>query len=128
MTREEYMKCKAAAKLYHDKFEECEMLKRRNDQLARENRLLKERLGYRRLVDIQHSKDDAEVFLIVKMNHVRRYMKITEVVVFTKGELARMINGQTYAYVNPGDNKEILVMSDEKYEEWQKSDFNGEDL
>lgn len=55
-------------------------------------------------------------------------MKITEVVVFTKGELARMINGQTYAFVNPGDNKEILVMSDEKYEEWQKSGFNDEDL
>jgi cell shape-determining protein MreC len=71
MNREEYMKCKTAAKLYRDKFEECEMLKRRNDQLARENRLLKERLGYRRTVDAKYSQADAEVFLIVKMNHVR---------------------------------------------------------
>ena len=71
MTREEYMNCKAAAKLYHDKFEECEILRRRNDQLMRENRLLKERLGYRREVDAKYSQADAEVFLIVKMNHVR---------------------------------------------------------
>lgn len=55
-------------------------------------------------------------------------MKITEVVVFKVEELASMINGQIYAYVNPGDNKEILVMSDEKYEEWQKSDFEDEEL
>lgn len=53
-------------------------------------------------------------------------MKFTEVVVFSTEELARMINGQVYAYVNPGDNKEILVMSDEKYEEWQKSVFDEE--
>ena len=54
-------------------------------------------------------------------------MKITEIVVFKTEELARMINGRVYAFVNPGDNKEILVMSDEKYEEWQKSDFDDED-
>jgi cell shape-determining protein MreC len=71
MTREEYMMCKAAANLYHEKVEECEILRRRNEQLARENRLLKERLGYRREVDTKYSKADAEVFLIVKMNHMR---------------------------------------------------------
>lgn len=71
MTREEYQKCKVAAKMYRDKFEECEILRRRNDQLARENRLLKERLGYRRTVDAKYSQADAEVFLIVKMNHAR---------------------------------------------------------
>lgn len=71
MTREEYLKCKTAAKLYRDKFEECEMLKLRNDQLARENRLLKERLGYRRVMDTQYSQADAEVFLIVKMRNGR---------------------------------------------------------
>ena len=53
-------------------------------------------------------------------------MFITEVVVFKLEELARMINGQVYAYVNPGDNKEILIMSDEKYEEWKNSDFDKE--
>lgn len=66
MTREEHQKCEWAANMYHNKVHECEMLKRRNDQLARENRLLKERLGYRRLVDIQHSRADAEVFMIIK--------------------------------------------------------------
>lgn len=71
MTREEYMNCKAAANLYRDKVEECEILRRRNEQLARENRLLKERLGYRRAIDTKYSQADAEVFLIVKMNHVR---------------------------------------------------------
>lgn len=71
MTKEEYMNCKVVAKLYRDTIEECEMLRRRNDQLARENRLLKERLGYRRTVDAKYSQADAEVFLIVKMNHAR---------------------------------------------------------
>ena len=71
MNREEYLKCKTAAKLYRDKFEECEMLKRHIDQLTRENRLLKERLGYRRAVDAKYSQADSEVFLIVKMNHGR---------------------------------------------------------
>lgn len=71
MNREEYMKCKAAAKLYRDKVEECEMLRIRNEQLMRENKLLKERLGYRREVDAKYSQADAEVFLIVKMNHAR---------------------------------------------------------
>lgn len=55
-------------------------------------------------------------------------MKITEVVVFKTEELARMINGQVYAFVNPGNNKEVLVMSDEKYEEWQKEDHINEKL
>lgn len=71
MTREEYLNCKAAAKLYHDKVAECEMLRIRNEQLQRENRLLKERLGYRRTVDTQYTQADAEVFMIVKMNHAR---------------------------------------------------------
>lgn len=71
MTREEYLMCKAAADLYHDKVRECEILRRRNEQLARENRLLKDRLGYRRTVDAKYTKADAEVFLIVKMNHAR---------------------------------------------------------
>lgn len=68
MTREEYLKCKEIIRRYREKFEECEMLKMHNEQLARENKLLKERLGYRRFVDINHSKADAEVFMIVKMN------------------------------------------------------------
>lgn len=71
MTREEYLNCKAAATLYHNKAAECEMLRMRNEQLQRENRLLKERLGYRRTIDAKYSKADAEVFLIVKMNHAR---------------------------------------------------------
>lgn len=71
MTREEYLMCKAAADLYHDKVRECEILESRLEQVMRENRLLKERLGYRRTADVQYSKADAEVFLIVKMNHAR---------------------------------------------------------
>lgn len=68
MTKEEYLKCKEIIRRYREKSEECEMLKMYNEQLARENKLLKERLGYRRFVDINHSKADAEVFMIVKMN------------------------------------------------------------
>ena len=68
MTREEYQKCQWAANLYHDKVRECEILRRRLEQRERENRLLREQLGYRRASDIQYSKDDAEVFMIVKMN------------------------------------------------------------
>ena len=68
MTREEYQKCELAAKMYHDKVRECEILKRRLAQRERENRLLKEQLGYRRASDIQYSRDDEEVFMIIKMH------------------------------------------------------------
>jgi hypothetical protein len=67
MTREEYYKCELAANMYHDKVDECEMLRRMIAQLKQENRVLKERLGYKTARDIQRSKEDAEVFLIVKM-------------------------------------------------------------
>ena len=68
MTREEYLKCEYAANMYHDKVRECEMLKLRLEQKERENRLLRQQLGYKRAADIQHSRDDAEVFMIVKMH------------------------------------------------------------
>lgn len=68
MTREEYQKCKWAANLYHEKVRECEILRRRLEQKERENKFLREQLGYKRASDIQYSKDDAEVFMIVKMN------------------------------------------------------------
>lgn len=67
MTREEYQKCEWAANMYHDKVRECKMLRRMLEQKERENRLLREQLGYRRARDIQHSRDDAEVFMILKM-------------------------------------------------------------
>lgn len=74
MTREEYQKCEWAANMYHDKVHECNMLRRKLAQMEerlaqkeRENQLLKERLGYKRACDVQYSKDDAEVFLILKM-------------------------------------------------------------
>lgn len=69
MTREEYQKCQWAANLYHDKVRECEMLKRRLAQRDREIQILKERLHYKTAADIQHSRDDAEVFMIVKMRN-----------------------------------------------------------
>ena len=59
--------CEWAANLYHDKVRECEMLRRRLEQKERENRLLRQQLGYKRAADVQYSKDDAEVFMIVKM-------------------------------------------------------------
>jgi hypothetical protein len=68
MTREEYQKCQSIVNMYRDKIRECEVLKRRLAQKERENRMLKERLGYKSACDVQQSKDDAEVFLIVKMN------------------------------------------------------------
>ena len=67
MTREERQMCEWAANLYHDKVRECEMLRRRLEQKERENRLLRQQLGYKRAADVQYSKDDAEVFMIVKM-------------------------------------------------------------
>lgn len=68
MTKEEYQKCEWAANLYHDKVHECEMLKKKLAQKDREIKLLKERLGYKTANDIQYSKDDAEVFKLVKGN------------------------------------------------------------
>ena len=68
MTKQEYQMCEWAANLYHDKVRECEMLKKRLAQKERENQLLKEQLRYKTARDIQHSRDDAEVFMIVKMN------------------------------------------------------------
>lgn len=68
MTREEYIKCEYAANMYRDKVRECEMLRRMLAQKDRENRLLREQLGYKRASDVQYSRDDAEVFMIVKMN------------------------------------------------------------
>ena len=70
MTKEEYQKCQWAANLYHDKVRECEMLKRRLAQRDREIQLLKERLHYKTAADIQYSRDDAEVFMIVKMRNM----------------------------------------------------------
>lgn len=67
MTREEYQKCEWAANMYHEVIRENKLLKRRLAQKERENQLLKERLGYRRIRDAQYSRDDAEVFMIVKM-------------------------------------------------------------
>ena len=68
MTREEHLMCERAATMYHDKVRECRMLRARLEQRERENRLLREQLRYKRAADIQHSRDDAEVFMIVKMN------------------------------------------------------------
>ena len=65
MTKEEYQKCEWAANLYHDKVRECEMLKRRLEQKERENRLLKERLRYKTAADVQYSKDDDELFVVL---------------------------------------------------------------
>lgn len=69
MTKEEYQKCEWAANLYHDKVRECEMLKRRLAQRDREVQILKERLRYKTAADVQYSRDDAEVFMIVKMRN-----------------------------------------------------------
>ena len=69
MTKEEYQKCQWAANLYHDKVRECEMLKRCLAQRDREIQILKERLRYKTAADVQHSRDDAEVFMIVKMRN-----------------------------------------------------------
>lgn len=69
MTKEEHQMCEWAANMYHDKVHECEMLKRMVAQLKKENQLLKERLGYKRACDVQYSKDDAEVFMILRMRN-----------------------------------------------------------
>ena len=47
-------------------------------------------------------------------------MKIIQAVVFTKQELASVIHGEIYAFVNPGDDREILLMTDDTYSEWKK--------
>lgn len=65
MTKEEYQKCEWAANLYHDKVRECEMLKRRLAQKERENQLLKERLNYKTACDVQYSKEDDELFVVL---------------------------------------------------------------
>lgn len=49
-------------------------------------------------------------------------MKITQTVVFTKEDLNNIINGQIYAFVNPGDDREILIMSEDRFEEWKEDD------
>ena len=67
MTKEEHRMCERAAVMYHDKVRECKMLRDRLEQKERENKLLREQLRYKRAADIQYSKDDAEVFMIVKM-------------------------------------------------------------
>lgn len=65
MTREEYKNCERAAKMYHDKVRECELLRLRLEQKERENKLLREQLGYKRASDIQYSKEDEELFVIL---------------------------------------------------------------
>lgn len=65
MTREEYQKCEQAAKLYHDKVRECEMLKRQLAQREREIKILKERLRYKTASDVQYSKQDEELFIVL---------------------------------------------------------------
>ena len=67
MTKEEYQMCEWAANMYHDVVRERNMLRRKLEQKERENKLLREQLGYKRASDVQNSRDDAEVFYIVKM-------------------------------------------------------------
>lgn len=69
MTKEEYQKCKIAAKLYHDKVLECEILRKRLAQKERENRILKDRLNYKTASDIRYSKEDADLLLIFERRH-----------------------------------------------------------
>lgn len=49
-------------------------------------------------------------------------MQVTQVIVFTREELESIINGATWAFVLPGDNRETLIMTTEKYEEWRESE------
>lgn len=49
-------------------------------------------------------------------------MKITQTVVFSREDLNNLIDGQIYAFVNPGDDREILIMSEETLEEWKERD------
>ena len=49
-------------------------------------------------------------------------MQITQVVVFSKEELNAITNGEVFAFVNPGEKREILIMSSDKYETWCESD------
>lgn len=65
MTREEYQKCEQAAKLYHDKVRECNMLRQMLAQRDREIQLLKERLRYKTASDVQYSKQDDELFIVL---------------------------------------------------------------
>lgn len=67
MNKEECQKCELTIEMYRDKVRECEMLKRRLAQKEKENRILKERLGYKTASDVQFSKEDTEVFLVLKM-------------------------------------------------------------
>lgn len=47
-------------------------------------------------------------------------MAITQVVTFTREELERIADGQIYAFVNPGDDREIIIMTDERCEKWRE--------
>lgn len=49
-------------------------------------------------------------------------MRITQVVVFTKYDLERIMDGEVYAFVNPGDNKEILIMTEETCDRIKEAD------
>ena len=48
-------------------------------------------------------------------------MKITQVVVFSEDELKSIVDGEIYAFVNPGDDREILLMSEDRYSEWKEA-------
>lgn len=49
-------------------------------------------------------------------------MKITQIVVLSQEDLENIHRGQVYAFVNPGDNQEILIMSEEKSKELREPD------
>ena len=49
-------------------------------------------------------------------------MKIIQTVVFTKRELENIINGEIYAFVNPGDDREILLMTGDTYSKWKEGE------
>lgn len=49
-------------------------------------------------------------------------MKITQTVVFSTEDLNNINHGQVYAFVNPGDDREILIMSEETFEKWKEPD------
>lgn len=66
MNEKEYKQCQTLVRMHKDKIEECKALEARVAALERENKLLKERLGYRRIADASYEKADSECLAIFR--------------------------------------------------------------
>lgn len=72
MNYKEYRQCQTVARMFNDKVAEYKALQERMQALERENKLLKERLGYRKITDANYAAADEDCIAIFRARDAMR--------------------------------------------------------